>query len=194
VIRGFANEIDGRDAIEGRMLLLFEGTSRAVERATRDVRSALGAAGVPETRLVDREIPSTFAHVVDAYVASLGARSATYGSYGLPADLAARRERLSASAREHELILETIEDVCNGDLIARVSTNMTSEFVVHIAEFDARRRETLARTRVLAAPGGVRELLEGWGDVPSSLETMRALKARFDPRGTLSPGRFVGGI
>jgi glycolate oxidase FAD binding subunit len=194
VIRGFADEIDGRDSIEGRMLLLFEGTARAVERATREVRSALGAAGVPETRLVDREVSSTFAHAIDAYVASLGARSATYAGYGLPSDLAARREHVAAYARENELVLETIEDVCNGDLVARVSTNMTSEFVVHIGAFDARRRETLPRTRVLAAPGGVRELLEGWGDVPSSLETMRALKARFDPRGTLSPGRFVGGI
>jgi glycolate oxidase FAD binding subunit len=194
VVRGFANEIDGRDSIEGRMILLFEGTARAVERATREVRSALGAAGVPETRLVDREAPSTFAHVIDAYVALLGARSATYGNYGLPADLATRRELLAASAHRNELILETIEDLCNGDLVARVSTNMTSEFGVHIGDFEAYRRDALPRTRVLAAPGGVRELLEGWSDVPSSLDTMRALKARFDPRGTLSPGRFVGGI
>ncbi len=194
VVRGFANEIDGRDSIEGRMLLLFEGTARAVERATREVRSALGAAGVPETRLVDREVESTFAHVIDAYVASLGARSTTYGNYGLPADLAGRRDLFAAKARQNELILETIEDLCNGDLVARVSTNMTSEFAVHIGDFEAYRRDALPRTRVLAAPGTVRERLEGWSDVPSSLDTMRALKARFDPRGTLSPGRFVGGI
>jgi len=194
VIRGFPNEIDGRDSIEGRMLLLFEGTARAVERATREVRSALGAAGVPETRLVDREVPSTFAHVIDAYVASLGARSATYCSYGLPGDLAARRDYLAAGAHQNELVLETIEDLRNGDLVARVSTNMTSEFVVHVGDFEAYRRAALPRTRVLAAPGASRGRLEGWGDVPSSLETMRALKARFDPRGTLSPGRFVGGI
>ncbi len=194
VIRGFANEIDGRDSIEGRMLLLFEGTARSVERATREVRSALGAAGVPETRLVDREVASTFAHAIDAYVAPLGARSATYCNYGLPADLARRRELLAAKAHQSELILETIEDLCNGDLVARVSTNMTSEFVVHIGDFEAYRRDVLPRTRVLAAPGAIRERLDGWSDVPASLDTMRALKARFDPRGTLSPGRFVGGI
>jgi len=29
---------------------------------------------------------------------------------------------------------------------------------------------------------------------PGPLELMRALKREFDPRGTLNPGRFVGGL
>ena len=36
--------------------------------------------------------------------------------------------------------------------------------------------------------------LDAWGDPGDALPLMRALKEQLDPRGTLNPGRFVGGI
>jgi glycolate oxidase FAD binding subunit len=36
--------------------------------------------------------------------------------------------------------------------------------------------------------------LDVWGDVGKSLNYMKAIKAQYDPRGTLNPGRFVGGL
>ncbi|MDI3318004.1 MAG: FAD-binding oxidoreductase [Bacillota bacterium] len=44
------------------------------------------------------------------------------------------------------------------------------------------------------APERLRGRLSAWGAPPPSVELMRAIKARFDPRGLLNPGRFVGGI
>lgn len=38
------------------------------------------------------------------------------------------------------------------------------------------------------------EPIEAWGDTGDSLPLMREIKRRFDPNGTLNPGRFVGGI
>jgi glycolate oxidase FAD binding subunit len=46
---------------------------------------------------------------------------------------------------------------------------------------------------VLTAPPEVRALVDLWGLVPG-LDLMRRLKQELDPRGLLSPGRFVGGI
>ncbi len=36
--------------------------------------------------------------------------------------------------------------------------------------------------------------MEAWGDAGDALQLMRAVKQRLDPKNTLNPGRFVGGI
>jgi glycolate oxidase FAD binding subunit len=48
---------------------------------------------------------------------------------------------------------------------------------------------------VQAAPPEVKQRVDVWGEVdPATFELMRRLKSEFDPRGTLNPGRFVGGL
>ncbi len=46
---------------------------------------------------------------------------------------------------------------------------------------------------VMSAPAEVKKRIDVWGDV-ESLSVMRALKQQFDPKSTLNPGRYVGGI
>jgi glycolate oxidase FAD binding subunit len=36
--------------------------------------------------------------------------------------------------------------------------------------------------------------LDAWGTPGGTLPLMKSLKQQFDPKGTLNPGRFVGGI
>ncbi|HIF04765.1 MAG TPA: FAD-binding oxidoreductase [Candidatus Poseidoniales archaeon] len=43
-------------------------------------------------------------------------------------------------------------------------------------------------------PIPVKRQIDVWGDAPDSLSVMRQIKERFDPRGILNPGRFLGGI
>ena len=43
-------------------------------------------------------------------------------------------------------------------------------------------------------PSDLKDHLDVWGDVGPALDIMRRLKAALDPRDTLNPGRFVGGI
>lgn len=45
-----------------------------------------------------------------------------------------------------------------------------------------------------AAPPRVKEAVDVWGPAPAVIELMRAIKRELDPRGILSPGRFVGRI
>jgi hypothetical protein len=44
------------------------------------------------------------------------------------------------------------------------------------------------------APVTAKRGIDVWGAVPQGIEIMKRLKARFDPGGIFSPGRFVGGI
>ncbi len=47
---------------------------------------------------------------------------------------------------------------------------------------------------VLEGPVEVKEKLDVWGYTGNALEVMRRIKAQFDERNILSPGRFVGGV
>jgi glycolate oxidase FAD binding subunit len=44
------------------------------------------------------------------------------------------------------------------------------------------------------APSEVRGAIDVWGSVGEGLGLMRSVKQQFDPKSTLNPGRFVGGI
>jgi glycolate oxidase FAD binding subunit len=47
---------------------------------------------------------------------------------------------------------------------------------------------------VEAAPTGWKNALDVWGPPGAGFALMKSVKAAFDPRGLLAPGRFVGGI
>jgi glycolate oxidase FAD binding subunit len=42
------------------------------------------------------------------------------------------------------------------------------------------------------APAALKERIDVWGPRRGDFELMRQVKEQFDPRGTLSPGRFLG--
>lgn len=50
------------------------------------------------------------------------------------------------------------------------------------------------RMVVERAPRPVKQALDPWDTPPETLHVQRSLKAQFDPKGILNPGRFVGGI
>ena len=47
---------------------------------------------------------------------------------------------------------------------------------------------------VREAPPAFKERVEAWGPIGTRLDLTRRVKDKFDPRGVLNPGRFVGGI
>ncbi|MBW4562013.1 MAG: FAD-binding oxidoreductase [Mojavia pulchra JT2-VF2] len=47
---------------------------------------------------------------------------------------------------------------------------------------------------ILAAPVTVKQKIDVWGYTGNALQLMRGIKAQFDDKNILSPGRFVGGI
>ena len=194
VVRGFENAVDGEAGDEGRIFALIEGSDALLERATLEIRSALGRAGVPETRVIDAGARASFERVVDAYVACLGERSVTYGITALGSGAERGALDVEALALQHGLSAESIVDIMNGDAVVRVSDGDPLALGAKIETFDDALHQMHPRARVFASKHAHRTSLRVWGEPPAALAQMKALKARFDPHRTLNPGRFIGGI
>ncbi|MGD0967618.1 MAG: FAD-binding oxidoreductase [Candidatus Aquilonibacter sp.] len=193
-IDGHRGAVDGDDGDEGRMSVLLEGSPSVLERATRDLRSAMGRAGVPETRVVDAGARESFERIVDAYVGSLGERSITYRIAAFADEALARADACTALAQRFELRHDTIVDAMNGDLLFRVNDLDSHAFGAKIEMFDDALHDGEPRAVVIAGNHPRREHLNVWGEPPEGIERMRELKARFDPANILNPGRFVAGL
>ncbi len=174
--------------------MLLEGSRVLVERATREMRSALGRAGVPQTTIVDEGASASFQRVIDAAIANIGQRSITYRSLGLPNSAHERATALRDAANRHALFTDVLCDILNGDAFVRVSERDSRAFSERIEACDEDLRAIDPRSSLVAGRGAIRAALSSWGEPPAAIQKMRALKAQFDPRSTLNPGRFVGGI
>lgn len=193
-IDGFRGAVDGEDGAEGRLVVLVEGSAELIERATRDLRSGLGRAGVPETRVIDAGASEAFERVVDAYAASIGERSITYRFGGDIENAEPSVSALKALAERFELRVDALIDAMNADCIVRVSDLDARAFGSKIEIFDDALHDAVPAAIVIAGNHPSRSRLHVWGELPPGFEAMRALKARFDPNRTLNPGRFVGGL
>lgn len=194
---GFRDVLPFELGAEGALALVFEGTSTGVERATRDLRSALGAAGVPETRIVDTGAHETFARILESYLATIAGRSLTLRSLGPPANAIERESSAREAVSPTPALLDTIVDLRCGDVIARVFVDGKLDRLAvrgtlsdAVSTLRAKLPEATMLTRGVDLDGEI----DGWGALPPSIGLMREIKARFDPRGTLAPGRLVGGI
>ena len=193
-IEGFKTAIDGEDGGEGRLFVLIEGSDAVVERGTRDLRAAMGRAGVAETRILDAGARESFERVVDAYIACVGERSITYRIPAFPDDAISRVHAMRAISARFELRTDALVDVMNGDIIFRVSDLDAHALGAKIEMFDDALHDEEPQALVIAGNHPSRALLAVWGSDTDGIEQMRALKAKFDPNGILNPGRFLAGI
>ncbi len=193
-IDGFEKEISGDAGAEGRVFVLLEHTEALLERATRDLRSALGRAGVPETQIVDARARDMFDAILDAYVSTVADRSITYRIATMPDRLESCAIEARDVVRRFALDAGVIADVMNGDVIVRASRSDTRDLSLKLQVLDDALHQVEPRARVIAGDHPVRPALRVWGADPPAIERMRALKSAFDPHATLNPGRFISGI
>lgn len=193
-VSNFRNAVDGEDGNDGRLLIVLEESEPLLTRATRDVRSALGRAGIPETSVTDSGALASMQRTIDAYTQNLGQRSITYRIASAPSEADAQREALTSVCAQFELRTDTIVDAMNGDIILRASDLDARALGTKIEMFDDALHDVAPGAVVIACDHPSRAVLNVWGEAPDGLERMRALKDRFDPQRILNPGRFIGGI
>ena len=192
-VEGFRKDIDGMDGVDGRTIILLEGSDALVDRQTRDLRTALGRAGVPETVIADAGAMEIFGRLVDAPVAALGRRSLTYRSLGDPSSACERAVHVRDAANARQLFTDVLLDPINGDVFVRVSDRDSRTFARKIEECHNHIRRIDPHSAIVAGDAAVRETLGAWGASPSSAAYMQRMKDRFDPNNILNPGRFIVG-
>lgn len=97
----------------------------------------------------------------------------------------------------HEIPCDLIAHAGSGIVLCYLdleSPDRVDRAVAAAADLRQRAAELDGHLVVEAAPPAFKARLDVWGKWGPDLNLMRALKAQFDPKRTLNPGRFVGGI
>jgi glycolate oxidase FAD binding subunit len=162
--------------------LWLHGAASAVERTRRELSALLADAPAEQlqedasnrwwTQIDGRDQPASGSTVLRTSL--------------LPSHVAALLARLPAES-------EALAHPTTGIVIVRLDTSRAGNAVAIVQDLRRWVIERGGSLIVTRAPVAVKERIDVWG--PSdALPLMRRLKEQFDPKGTLNPGRFVGGI
>jgi len=192
ILEGFARDVTGWDGPDGRLLLFFEGAESSITRATRDLRATLGAIGISETRVFDRESETLLEQLLDAPVQRQGRESsATLRIMATESvDIATLRDRVRRLTGEIGVSCEMITDLQNGELTVRIRT-------LNPRSLEAASRETFLRlvnehphATLLDAPAPFRSRFEEALSVRMPhAPHLTALRQEFDPYGLCAVDR-----
>jgi glycolate oxidase FAD binding subunit len=160
----------------------LSGTSAAVERTRREVESLCSG---KTASLVDSE-PVWWANVEATFTSPPASdMTVTVRASLLPSDIAAFCAEIAPRP------VDLIAYPTTGVVLAQLDA---SEDIVAFVN-DTRRCVSAqgGSLVVTTAPLEVKRRIDVWGEV-EGLALMRSLKQQFDPKSTLNPGRYVGGI
>jgi glycolate oxidase FAD binding subunit len=174
----------GRE-MQPRVDVLFEGTEAGLTAQLEHVTGMIGATGVSDA---DGNVWSAREEILSAGKCNAEFAVAKFAS--LPA-------RIAES-------IDTIATLSGDGLRWKVVVQATGIGWVRLEgeapaigsvlrELRARLEGSEGSLVIAQRPAGMMEL-DAWGDARDAVGLMQAVKGQFDSRGTLNPGRFVGGI
>ncbi len=190
----------------GTLLVTFQGTAPGTTDQAKAAAELLGGVpvgtptpGTPNPRMPNPEgDPPNFnlsARERGLLTLSTGPRDGLLVKAAcVPSELPGAIRDLWDAAAEHGLRAGLTGHAASAVLYATLDGGATDALVGTILEARQRLAGRGGSLVVLGASLEVKQRLDVWGPVGDALPLMRRVKERFDPNGTLSPGRFVGGI
>jgi glycolate oxidase FAD binding subunit len=134
----------------------------------------------------------------DAWIAlarsdGLGDGEALMTVSGKPSDTLDAVRAISSAAESNSADAVCWAHAGNGLIYALLSAPR-ERAAAAFAVVQARLMKRWPATFVIGGSAAIQGAVQPWGAEPAAIDLMRALKRRFDPKGTLQPGRFVGGL
>jgi glycolate dehydrogenase FAD-binding subunit len=168
-----------------RLLIRFETSPRATERQVAAATSLCATHGAATEVLTGQAEADAWS----AHERRMAGDAGTVVKLAtLATDVAEMLSRIETLTAEHGVGYTAAGRAALGVIFVRLDGDPGS----HAAIVGELRREATARRGsavLLAAPADLKERLGAWGPNGDAVPIMRAVKARFDPRGTLNPGR-----
>jgi len=170
------------------VVLRVGGYPPAVERQVRELQSLLGQHGGRPVEASD----GAWEHLAELRTAAMGRElvlkaAAPIAHTATMADLL--EQRLAAAGTEPQVWAHG----GNGVVYAACATVPEAAVLTHLRQ-DVGALGSNASLVILRCPTVLKRAVDVWGPVGPSLGLMRAIKAKLDPRTTLNPGRYVGGL
>jgi glycolate oxidase FAD binding subunit len=170
--------------LNGSREVLFRvgGYPQAVERQVRDLSALIGQHG---GNLVDRDWAELQRARLEARRRDVVLKAAA---------------PISAAASLVDILERRLADrgptvwAHAGNGVAYAACDLPSAETLQAARSDVQGLGSNASLVIERCPPALKADIDVWGEPGSSVALMRAIKAKLDPRNTLNPGRYVGGI
>jgi glycolate dehydrogenase FAD-binding subunit len=178
-----AVQIEGGNETPLTIQVLIEGLPGAIEAKTRRVTNAAGAGGAVETAMPEHPC---------------GVRELLFTT---PDSAVCKLTLLPTQWPD---VLNRVRDAATRDAVRwRIVGQAVGSGLLQLQGSSPIPALTALRTdlaslgcalTVLRCPPHLKAEIDAWPEPGNALPLMRRIKDQFDPKGTLSPGRFVGGI
>lgn len=165
--------------------ILFEGTGAGLNAQEAQLRKLAGSATVAETS------PETWRARQELWSFSNPEMTAIAKVSALPADMSQLVTAVERFSRAAQVRWKAVMQATGIGWLKLEGTPQALHATLQELRTELEREAS--SLVVLHRPAGM-PLLDAWGSFGDALPLMKAVKHRLDPRNTLNPGRFVGGI
>jgi glycolate oxidase FAD binding subunit len=173
-----------------RLAARLTGSEQGVARKRGDLTALCTAAGLTPVWTQGQAMLAAWQRCADFLApATVADDEALLRLSAPPAQLGPTIDRIETATRESQLHLRLAAHAGNGVVFARLRGPRLATLLPPLLATLGTGGSAVV---LLTAPPDVKRSLDVWGPLPDSFPLMQRIKAEFDPRNTLNPGRFLG--